>query len=134
MNPKNTDEKRKLSFVAMLTATAVGLIIVFELAYIVVVSLPGRGIYSHFSPKLSEEDQAMLELSLPAKLRAKKAKKKNPVPEVVAKTEVSTVIPEPVPDPESDLDPEIEPGSEHEPDLDPDPEPEIPDEEIAPVG
>lgn len=82
MNPKQTDERRKLGPCSIMASVALGLVIVFELVYLVVGSLPGNGIFSRFSPNLSDEDVAMIQANIPGhKTEPKAVKPKKPEPE-----------------------------------------------------
>ncbi|MFC1467961.1 hypothetical protein ACFLQY_04680 [Verrucomicrobiota bacterium] len=68
-----TDEKRKAGPCSIWGGMAVGLVLVFELAYIVLVSLPDGVLFSRFSPKVSAEDIAMLQANIPGQQAEKKA-------------------------------------------------------------
>jgi hypothetical protein len=80
MNPKCTNEKRKAGPSSILAGISVGLVIVFELTYIVMASSFGNTLLSHFSPKVSEEDQTMLQASLDRDKSRKKHQAPKPAP------------------------------------------------------
>lgn len=74
----------------MLAAIAIGIIMLFEVGYVIAVSLPGDKVFARFTPHISAEDQAMLELSLPGVPHSKpkvKPVKQEPVTAVDASLE-----------------------------------------------
>lgn len=72
MNPKQTNEKRKVGPTSVFAGVAVGLVVLFELAYIVMATMPEGRLVARFSPNVSDEDRAMLESNIPGVRRSQK--------------------------------------------------------------
>ena len=81
MNPKQTDERRKVGPCSIAAGIAVGLVVFFELAYIVTASMPEGGLWARFSPSVSAEDLAMLQTNIPGQKSPKKPEAEKPLPQ-----------------------------------------------------
>ena len=78
MDPKQTNEKRKLGPISVLATVSVALVVMFELSYIVMGSFPDNRLFSHFSPAISDDDMTMLYANMPGRRYRKKTKSEKP--------------------------------------------------------